>query len=461
MLDPPVHQPCPNALPRRLSRRPRKPLNGVGPKHRAPPELQFVRSLGGSSWLATVDGATAVARVVAAPPSAAWVGMAGSAMARSAALVPILGWAEQNGHSWLLSEHVRAVSLDRLLTTVTLTPRQTAYLGRELLAAVGELHDVGLAHTGLSATSVLVGGAGAVHITDWAVRQASFDARTSAADATAVNRLLHDITRNAAARPQPGRRYDALLLSLLERCASQQGQALLAEAAVIDAALVAVGDTGAAAQARAGLQAVVTTLSRDAPAAGSRPPSLLDRRPRAPVDRLRPEPRPARRVRRATAIAATAAVVLGVGGYLAAHRLAAPRDPPAVPNAAAVAGAAHAPRPLPSMPATDGAVRGLDLRPLTTCVSGRSCELRVAAQVSPSAKPQQLAWSVRAVDRCGAATGRLASGALAVRAGSSYAYVTVRVRLPATHSLAVIASAGSPARAASSPLLVPASGGRC
>lgn len=472
-----------------VSRRAGVPPGAAAERFTAP-QPQFVRSLGRSNWLATVDGTAVVARAVDAPPSGAWAGTAQRAMARCTALVPVLGWAERDGRWWLLSSYVPAVSLDRLLSTVTLTPRQAGYLARELLAVVGHLHEAGLAHTRLNAASVLVDGAGALHLSDWALAQAACDEGTVAADTAATRLLVAAVTRNAGGPTRRGRGSDVLLVSLLERCASEQQSAPLAESGAIDAALAASRDTGAAAQARAGLQAMVATLTERPPSvhgwpsaqrpsaqrpshaplhAASQPPSPTVLQPpsrtashvASHTAAPRWQPQPGGRVWRAAGIAVAVVVALGVGGYFVVDRLAIPRSTGTRAEAAAGAGIVHTPRALPSLPTATGVIRGLDVRPLTACRSGGVCQVRVAVQLTPVAKAQRVHWTLNAIDRCGTATKRVSSGALPVRAHRSYTYTTVRVRMPSSGSLALIASTDAPARASSSPLLVPVSGGRC
>ncbi|MEU2349556.1 hypothetical protein [Modestobacter sp. NPDC049651] len=103
-------------------------------------------------------------------------------------------------------------------------------------------------------------------------------------------------------------------------------------------------------------------------------------------------------------------------------------------------------------PTAAGAVRGVDVRPLTGCTPGQPCTVRVLVRVVPGAEPQAVTWSWHLVDRCTGAVVTAPGGTASVPPGQERAAVVATVALPAAPAVAVVAVTEQPAVAASAPL---------
>jgi hypothetical protein len=104
-------------------------------------------------------------------------------------------------------------------------------------------------------------------------------------------------------------------------------------------------------------------------------------------------------------------------------------------------------------PAAAGNVTGVDLRPLAQCTPGTPCTFRVLVRLLPGARPQDVTWSYRIVDRCTGATATAPGGSVAVPAGGDRAEAVGTLALPGARAVAVVAVTGHPAVAASAPVL--------
>jgi hypothetical protein len=96
-----------------------------------------------------------------------------------------------------------------------------------------------------------------------------------------------------------------------------------------------------------------------------------------------------------------------------------------------------------------------------TCSGGRICPVRVYVRLTARQTAQRVAWTFQVVDRCRGTTLTRPGTTVVAEPGWSYVYGTTFLRLPRGKALAVVAVTRSPARAASSPLLVPPRGGAC
>jgi hypothetical protein len=101
------------------------------------------------------------------------------------------------------------------------------------------------------------------------------------------------------------------------------------------------------------------------------------------------------------------------------------------------------------------------IRPLTSCAAGGSCLLRATARITPAGQPRQVRLQVTVVNRCTGAFRTVPAGAVTAQPGWTSVFVTASVALPRARSLAAVAVTTAPARTASPPLLVPATGGSC
>jgi hypothetical protein len=166
--------------------------------------LTLVRSLSRSTWLAQLDGAPVVARVVTAPPNGAL---------QDPLLVPVIGSVDLDGTPWLVSEHVDGTSVQRLLSLATLSASQAAYIVARTLAGLATLHAAGRAHGRLCAGNVLVDRDGTVQLSDWAL---GTDAKPSD-DLAAARQLITAMVRNA---DRPAARRGELLHRLEDLAAT-------------------------------------------------------------------------------------------------------------------------------------------------------------------------------------------------------------------------------------------------
>jgi hypothetical protein len=207
-------------------------------------------------------------------------------------------------------------------------------------------------------------------------------------------------------------------------------------------------------------------IDRAAPtAAASRP--LPHRLPRGPLSGADWHVPKRRRIIWSTvatlAVIGIGAVLLTVGpGRSALNRvLHRGANPSATAGSSATTPATTRPRPVPALaPAAAGLVHHVSLRAQAHCAPGKICPLHVTVRVRPAGGPQRLAWTITYVNRCSGARSNRAGGTLIAAPGSTTATATRRVRLPSGPALAVVALTTHP-RAASAPLLIPASVTTC
>ena len=467
-------------------------------------QLDLDRQLGAAVWLARADGELVAARAATAavfdPDSrsrdAALERAAVLASLRSAHLVRLLGLAEREDATWLVSEYVEGVPLSRLLAAATLTPVQAGYIAVRLLRGLAGMHGNGVPHGRLSAANVLVGVDGEPRITDWTVASLAqargFDDAT-AEDVAAVRGLVADLARNAD-RPVVRHlgTFDGLMAEL-ERVGRPDGvEAAAASADRLEHAhLAAVGDATSMAGTRAEIGALVATLARRSGPNG-RPhtdtrPAPVRVPPMLPSGRLSEADwnRGRRRLlRRTVAVLALAAVL--AGGYAFGREPAgdlvdrllnrdrAPTNSQPVPQpgkeeptpGVTPGGTANpsrtTPRPVPVLaPSSAGAVTAVTIRPLATCARGGTCVLRATARITPAGQPREVGVEVSVVNRCTGVVRTVPAGTVTAQPGWTSVFLTASVALPRAGSLAAVAVTTAPARAASPPLLVPATGGSC
>jgi hypothetical protein len=466
-------------------------------------QFDLDRQLGNSVWLAHADGDLVTARVATAaafdPGSqsrATGLEMtAALAAVHTPQLVPLVGVANRNDATWLVSEYVEGVPLSRLVAAATLTPVQAAYIAARLLHGVAQLHEAGICHGRLTAANVLIGVDGEPRLTDWALASLA-DARgfddTVAQDLTGARRLVADLARNAD-RPvvrHRGRFHG--LMAELDRATTDEDAGAAASAERLELALLdTVGDATSMAGTRTEIGALVVTLVRrrsphDASVGTSRPtpvpvPDTL------PVGRLSEADwhRTRRRPWLQAGIGVLMVAALAAGGYAFAKEPARelvdwvlnrggtqsagplPRTDrtPTSPGTSTGDGegpAGQTPGPVPALgPPRAGAITGVSLRPLAACSPGSTCMLRVTARITPSTSSREVVLQVSVANRCTGAIRSVPAETVTAQPGWTSVFVTSSVRLPRAGSLAAVAVTTAPARAASPPLLVPATGGSC
>jgi hypothetical protein len=464
--------------------------------------LELDRQLGEATWSAHADGERVAARPARAAGLESGAGEQGAlpqvaelTPVRAPQLVPLLGAAELDDATWLVSEYVEGVSLARLMGAATLTPVQAAYVAIQVLHGVAALHAAGLAHGRLSGGNVVVGSDGEPRLTDWAPGALAgvrgFD-DAAPQDRSRAHGLVSELAANAD-RPvvRHDHRYDALMAAL-----DQVGRAQDDEPAGVtalrleDALLGSVGDATSMARTRAEIAALVTTLARRS-SPRDRPASKPRREP-VPVPALLPagrlseanwRRRGAHRWWRRTAVLLVLAALLGTGLVLAREPLAdavdrvlgrddssgqaEPKDTTSPsegtsPDTPSTGPQKRTPGPVPELaPAQAGDVTAVTLTPVTECAAGSDCMVRATARITPSSDFRQVDVEVRVVNRCTGVVRAAGTRSVTAEPGWTSVFVTIQARLPRSDALGVVALTTAPARAASPPLLFPATGATC
>lgn len=413
--------------------------------------LVLVRGLSRVTWLARLGGAPAIARVATTPADPT---------VDSPLLVPVLGTAELDGTTWLLSEQVEGVSVQRLLGRATLTPAQAAWLAGRAFAALAMLHEAGRAHGRMHAGNVLVGRDGSVRIADWAFGPPASEA-TRQADLEAAREFVVALLRNAG-RPaaRNGDRPSAALAELeglaAEPIADPAAAARDLDVAVDDAAIVT-----------SELGALVTAMVR--PVNHVVTPAPLP--PRLPHPR-RPPPR--RIGPRRWVVAAIAALVVlavaAVAAFAVSHRRHEAAVPPLSsppPSHAPTPTRSHAPsatslaRATAVAPRRAGFVNGVVITPVETCQPGATCSVTVTIQITEHDDVKHLTWTFVLVDPCTGTRTNAPGGSMTAQPNWRHVYTTTRVPIPQARSVALVAMTTVPVRAASAPLTVPSGHAQC
>ncbi len=378
------------------------------------------------------------------------------------------------------ADDVEGVSLRRLLSVATLTPAQAALLALDL---AGELE----------ANEDQAGSAGPTW--DWSVR-VTFGGRIRLAhagvpDVAAAVEILRQLAASAA-RASVHRQQDPALLT--DGLTGFRGDIAALVAQVRDAAGQLLDDATEEriSRVRRELVVLVSSTSGHGPATGRVAASarLTGHAATGPAGygkgipaagRLRPgrgtwhrggAPRPSRFL-----LPALILVVLGLVGWFggpgawselqsAWHTLfSSPSASPSAPPHRSARPSAPSATPHPVQqptPAAAGPVTRVTVQRLqATCSSGRTCPVRVYVRLNRRPAAQRVAWTFQVMNRCTGTTVTRPGTAVIAKAGWSYVYGTTYLRLPHGRALAVIAVTRSPARAASSPLLVPPGGGAC
>jgi hypothetical protein len=402
------------------------------------------------------------------------------------------------------------ITLRQLSRLTRLTPGQSLAIGADL---VGELRD-------LHATRRALGGFGAEHVTlraDGSVGLGADEPRRTTdraarqADLASARALLLELA--ATARPRPGgdgpdTAAAALAAHALTSAAARPDGDLLAAATELRAAADAVG-TAVRAEL-AGMAAAVGSPAPDSPGAGSPAPGSPGTgspapgspgtgspapgspgtgspgasavlAPRAGGTASSPagaggDPRPSRgraagsparptarrwdvlaRYGRWVLALAALAAVLAVELVLLGNRVRVDLDTLSAAGRQQAGGPTRvAPSPPRVAPGAAGPVAGVDLRPLALCVPGSGCEVRVLVRLVPGPDAQRVNWDYLVTDRCTGLVQNAAGGSVTVAGGGHELVVVGQLTLPPARALSVTAVTGTPARAASPPLLVPA-----
>jgi eukaryotic-like serine/threonine-protein kinase len=88
---------------------------------------------------------------------------------------------EEDGHPWLVMEHVRSRSLQRILEQDgPLSPSQTAQIGLDVLSAIEVAHAAGIVHRDVKPANVLVSDDGRACLTDFGIATTTEEATLTA-----------------------------------------------------------------------------------------------------------------------------------------------------------------------------------------------------------------------------------------------------------------------------------------
>src|SRR5579864_8030998 len=93
-------------------------------------------------------------------------------------VVTVYDVAEDEGRPWIIMQLVQAQSLDQVLSTSgPLSPRRTAGMGRQLLAALSSAHAAGVLHRDVKPSNVLLGRDDRAVLTDFGIATFAGDTR--------------------------------------------------------------------------------------------------------------------------------------------------------------------------------------------------------------------------------------------------------------------------------------------
>jgi hypothetical protein len=444
--------------------------------------LRLQAPLGGSTWLATIDGEPVAARrAVGTFAASADVPVAESTAAtlpngqRAERVVHYLGTAQLDQSLWWVSPYVPGIDLERLLGTTTLTPTQGVYIAAHVLLALNELHQSGHTYNKLGARDVLIGDSGAIRLTGWSPLLDGTDPAAPSRDLVAARTICYELAHNAD-RPAARKGVAAELLSRLANIdttdPSTQAASLLrmVDQCVdlpLDDATIRM-QLAMLVSAAARITHTVTPVSR---AETTQEIPVVKAAPEfAAVDgRHRDHPRRSRLL-----LVAGLAVVLAASAYVfARHPIASladrllngntsssssppPRHAPANHHRGHGATRAHARSHKPLGPPAAGPIRSVHARPVGACHPNSVCPVQVSVTVRPGSSSRHVSWTLVTIDRCTARRRAFRGGVMTISAGSTFAYDTRPVRLARRHPSYVVAVTHAPAHAASRRVAVPA-----
>ena len=381
---------------------------------------------------------------------------------------------------------VRRVPLDRLLTMVTLSPAEAAFVAGRLLESTDVPHPLDVAVLRDDRWVVALTASGGVETT-----------RAGPHSGAAVAELLAQLVNSARRLPAHPTAGQLVLLRRLEEAAEETGPDPGARAGRLQLALVEA--LGADASERLGTQladlveayvhmaASSTTQTAVPAAAGRTPPGPYSPGPRRPtparVSLRRPRSRvPALGRRRAPARRAALAVLLLVvaavgSGYVLTRRAddaSAGADRPD-PRTAAPTGKASPDSPKPGerassrprprvetlAPRRAGVVTGVELLRARDCTPGALCAVTVTTRFRPAPSAQAVTWRVGTATSCNGSVSWSPPVSVTAQPGWTSVYASSSVPVPQGRSVALVATTTAPARAQSPPVPVAGSSLRC
>lgn len=381
------------------------------------------------------------------------------------------------------------VPLDRLLSVVTLSPAEAAFVAARLLEATDVPYPVDEALPHDDRWVVALTASGGVEAM-----------RTGPRSGASVDEVLGQLVHNARRLPAHPTTAQLVLLRRLEEAAAETTLGPGARAARTQ--MVLVETLGADAHERLGKRladlvaayvhmAASTTaqpaVPAPAPAGAARPG------PEPPGARRSSPPRFSRRRRRSRgptagrrrAPAGRAALVLLLlvvavvgSGYVLTRRgddasagADRPDPAPASPTGKGSAGDSQEPagrassRPRPRVqtlaPRQAGVVTGVELQPAGDCTPGALCAVTVTALFRPAATAQAVTWRVGTATSCNGSVSWSPPVSVTAQPGWTRVYASSSVQVPRRPAVALVATTTAPARAQSPPVPVTGSSLRC
>lgn len=380
------------------------------------------------------------------------------------------------------------VVLRRLLAVTTLTPQQAGLLALDLVGSLERLHDERHHPGRLTDRSTVVSDDGtlAVHPESPAADQ---DAEWQPT-ATAATDLVQRIVANAR---RGGSRRQPAATALADRCAGapQDLTELTTRVRNAVSSVLDVDDGARLTRTRKELAALVAATKgrppTDTAARGDQP--TLHTMPEVPRSiMLAPESwrpssrrswhrRTTLRDRKTLLIGLVVVLVLGAVGWGVPRAWVELRrgweavftPKPVTTHLVPVSPPAEAPRaegippPPVRLPAPKRAdpVSAVTITATGSCTPGTACPVRVDVQLRPTASAHEVRWVLRVVDRCAGKTYPRSGVSIDAAPWARQVYGISRPIIPTRSALAIFAVTESPARAASPPLLIPATHAIC
>ncbi len=356
-------------------------------------------------------------------------------------------------------ETLRApLSLHRLLDRAKPSLAEATSLAALVLEALAVMHDNTGAHGRLDSRSIRLTPACTVRIAGRPDRKdrngTARDLRR--ADIEAAAAIVAEIDK---ATGRPNRPLTDREERLSARLAANADASSLARRGLRKAARgleLAVGRADQLEAARQGVAGLIRAVSgHDVPAGGAGA-AFGGPVNGAPLARRLPPPaaRPALWPRIWKPLAAAAAVLILVGGWIQFFGDTAQRNVKTLLSGDAQASAGPKDlAPLPDLgPPVNGALTHLEVRPLEGCRAEQTCSAVVQVAVTPQNNPLEVTWNFELLDRCGPLREARPGGVLSIPPGRDRAVQTVAVALPPGQALTLIPVTTTPVRVAGTPM---------
>lgn len=368
--------------------------------------------------------------------------------------------AEQRESAPVRGTRAGEVRLTRLLALVALSPAQAVEVGAGLLAVVEldqEREQESPDDGGPAVDRIAVDVDGRV-VVGPGPRTGGVPAVGAGAPARGDAALLRELAGAVRAQAGPGNPGNARLVDELDRAVAELPVAGVAAVRQrLEEACVALDRRAVRAELGALVRALAASTGTAGPGGAVRPETAPEDRSRKPPSA---GPRRAARTRVWGWLLSVAAVVAVVALEVVLLRNDIAADVRLLLEAGRSGSAASTVQErdglpvVPPAPAAAGAVAGIDVRPLTACMPGTPCTVRVLLRLVPAVDPRTASWRFELTDRCTGGTDAASGGSVTVPAGSQQVAVVDTVLLPAHRGVAVSAVTEQPAVAAAPPVLL-------